>query len=299
MKKLSAALVAGLVLGCSATLASGLEPDPAKECSYCEAWNEPIEGFRVHGSTYYVGTAGLSAILVVTGDGLVLIDGALSQSAPLIEANIRALGFDPKDIRIILNSHAHYDHAGGIHALQRYTGAQVYASQNSIPVLSKGDLQPDDPQYAFGPEANGFPAIADIALVMDGGTVTLGESTLTAIYTPGHTPGGTTWTWESCENGDCVDIVYADSISPVSADGFLFGEGTDKQVRASAQLISGLPCDVLMSPHPFLFQMREKLAKLDKQQANPFIDPQACQAYGAYFEEWLDKRLLEELAGQH
>ncbi|HET6565378.1 MAG TPA: subclass B3 metallo-beta-lactamase [Xanthomonadales bacterium] len=279
---------------------AGLVEDAAKECSFCDDWNKPQAAFHVYGNTWYVGTKGLGAILVATDEGLILIDGALAQSAHLIDENIRAAGFDPLDIKYILNSHAHFDHAGGIAALQRYTGAQALASEGSLAALQSGEVGKDDPQFGFGVEANRFPAVENVGLVANQQTVRLGDTELTAHYTPGHTPGGTTWTWQSCEGSNCLDMVYADSLSPVSADGFRFSDpdispNSAQQLSSSIALIQDLPCDILLAPHPFLFRMEEKLAAREADsRINPFIDSSACSGYGDYFAEWLDRRLAEE-----
>ncbi|MDX1518415.1 MAG: MBL fold metallo-hydrolase, partial [Woeseiaceae bacterium] len=125
--------------------------DAPIDCTWCSEWNRPQAPFRISDNTWYVGVAGLSAILVDTGDGLVLIDGGLPQSAPLINTNIRALGFRPQDVAFILVSHVHFDHVGGIAALQRLSGARVLASDAAHTALASGELQPDDPQ--FDPDA--------------------------------------------------------------------------------------------------------------------------------------------------
>ena len=151
------------------------------------------------GNTYYVGTAGLGAVLVTSAAGHVLLDGALPQSAPRIDASIRKLGFRTEDVRLILNSHAHYDHAGGIAALARQSGATVAASASGARAIETGEPTKDDPQYAFGREANGFPPVEGVRVVADGETLRVGDVAITAHYTPGHTPGATTWTWRSCE----------------------------------------------------------------------------------------------------
>src|SRR5499426_653771 len=141
-----------LTLMCLAALTSGaagqsrLAPDPPKKCEPCAGWNAAQEPFRVFGNTYYVGVAGLSSVLIASDKGLILLDGALPQSAPLIDANIRKLGFRTEDIRLILNSHAHYDHAGGIAALQRASGAAVAASPSGARAIQSGGPPADDPQ---------------------------------------------------------------------------------------------------------------------------------------------------------
>jgi len=224
------------VLALSLGIASAQEPprfqaDPPKACDACEAWNAPQQPFRVFGNTWYVGTGGLSAVLVTSPQGHVLLDGGLSQSAPRIDASIRALGFRTEDVRLIVNSHAHYDHAGGIAALQRRSGAKVAASASGARALETGEPTPDDPQYALGREANGYPPVTGVRVVADGETLRVGDVAITAHYTPGHTPGATTWTWRSCEGQHCLDIVYADSLNAVSAPGFRFtGDATHRSL---------------------------------------------------------------------
>ncbi len=278
------------------------QPDPPKVCTYCDGWNQQQAPFRIFGNSWYVGTAGLGAILVVTDKGLILIDGALPQSAHLIVLNIRQLGFDPKNLRYLLNSHAHFDHAGGLSALQRYSGAEVFVSAAGLAALQNGNVDSADPQYGFGGEANRFPPVSHVAVIADGDSISLGGTTLTAHYTPGHTAGGTTWTWQSCEGSRCLDVVYADSLSAVSAEDFLFSDSTRPnavQIRASTELIRALPCDILFAPHPFLIKMSDKLETLAATpDAEPFIEAGACVEYADYFNAWLDRRLAEEAGAQ-
>lgn len=267
-------------------------PYPAASCSSCAEWNVPHPPVRLHGNTYYVGTNGLSALLITSPQGHVLIDGALPNSAPLILANIRALGFDPRDVKLILNSHVHFDHAGGLAALQQASGARVAASLASAPVLEKGSSEPGDPQHG---ELLDFPAVRDVQRFADGATLRVGPIAVTAHLTPGHTQGGTTWTWQSCEGSACVNVVYADSHSPISADGFRY---TDSPLYPTAladfergfRALETMPCDLLVTPHPSGSALWERLeggpAKL--------IDPQACSRYAAAGRERLARRLETE-----
>ena len=182
-----------VAIGCAVAVTSldaQFVPDPAKECAQCTAWNVPQQPFRIFGNTYYVGTAELSAILVAGDDGLVLLDAALPQSAPLIAANIEALGFELADVRLIVNSHTHFDHAGGIAALQRATRAAVAASERAAEALRVGKPNPDDPQFAVAD--NDFPRVQDVRVIRDGETLSVGNVSITAHFTPGHTPGSTT-----------------------------------------------------------------------------------------------------------
>lgn len=262
--------------------------DPPIDCRSCADWNEPQAPFRIFGNTYYVGTAGLSVILIDSGDGLVLLDGALPQSVPLIEAGMGALGFSPGDIRVIALSHAHYDHSGGIAALQRLSGARVVTSRHGARTLARGDLLEDDPQY--GGVNTAFPAVVGAEIVEDGAGIGIGNITLRAVYTPGHTPGGMSWTWRTCMADDCRQFVYADSLGPVAGDSYRFSDGMADPLRASAAAVARLDCDILLSPHPFLFRMHEKLG----QGGDAFIDGDECASYAESALDALERRLARE-----
>src|SRR5512143_565923 len=164
----------------------------AESCPSCAEWNAPQRPFRLYGNTYFVGTHGLSALLVVSREGHVLIDGGLPESAPSIIASVRALGFRIEDVKLILNSHAHFDHAGGIAALARASGAEVAASPAGARAIESGLPPEDDPQYGLGPEVMSFPPVRHVRSVRDGETLRVGDVAITAHFTPGHTPGSTT-----------------------------------------------------------------------------------------------------------
>ena len=284
----------------SAAARTALKADRPKECESCAGWNAPQEPFRIFGNTYYVGVAGLSSVLVASDKGLILLDGGLPQSAPLIDASIRRLGFRTEDVRLIVNSHAHFDHAGGIAALQRVSGAIVAASASSARAIESGEPPVDDPQYAFGKEANRFPPVKRVKVVADGETLRVGNLTITAHLTPGHTPGSTSWTWRSCEGARCLEIVYADSLNPVSAPGFRFtGDSTHPSIagtfRRSISTIGSLPCDVLFAVHPSFAGMEDKLKRRrDQPGSEPFVDPTACRSYAADAAKRLDQRIADE-----
>jgi len=288
--------------GAAAAGGAALKADPPKTCDSCVAWNAPQEPFRVFGNTYYVGVAGLSSVLIASDKGLILLDGGLAQSAPLIDASIRKLGFRTEDIRLIVNSHAHFDHCGGIAALQRSSSATVAASASGARALETGGPPTDDPQYGFGKDANGFPPVKHVKVVTDGETLHVGPLAITAHLTPGHTPGSTTWTWRSCEGPRCLQIVYADSLNAVAAPGFRFtGDATHPSVEASFRksiaTVGGLPCDVLLAVHPGFAGMDEKLKRRREQPGSePFVDPAACRAYAADAGKRLDQRVAEEVA---
>jgi metallo-beta-lactamase class B len=289
-----------LVSGTSVAGRPALKVDRPKECESCAGWNAAQEPFRIFGNTYYVGVAGLSAVLVASDKGLILLDGGLPQSAPLIDASIRKLGFRTEDVRLILNSHAHFDHAGGIAALRRVSGATVAASASGARAIERGEPPADDPQYAFGKEANRFPPVKRVKAVADGESLRVGDLTVTAHLTPGHTPGSTTWAWRSCEGARCLEIVYADSLNPVSAPRFRFtGDATHPSItdtfRRSISTVGGLPCDILLAVHPSFAGMQDKLKRQREQPGSePFVDPKACRAYAAEATKRLDQRIADE-----
>jgi metallo-beta-lactamase class B len=296
----------GLVAGTAFAGASAapLVADPPHACEWCEAWNKPRAPIHVYGNSWYVGTDGLGSILITSPKGHILIDGGLTQSAPLIAANIRAAGFKLEDVKLILNSHTHYDHAGGIAALQRVSKAQVAASPASKRALERGGAMEDDPQFDYGTEANAFPPLQHVRAVADGETLRVGDLAITAHFTPGHTPGGTTWSWRSCDQKQCLDIVYADSLNSVSAPGFRFsGDATHpsrvQTFENSMAVIEALPCDILLAPHPEMIDLDAKLAQWKANPAvNPLIDAGACKAYAAGGRERLEKRVAEEAAAR-
>lgn len=295
-------LLSGLsaALCVSVTTAAPLQPDAAKNCTQCAAWNQPQAPFVLHGKSWFVGTHGLSSVLIDSGDGLVLLDGALAESAPLIAKNIEQLGLHLEQIKYIAVSHAHFDHAGGIAALARASGATVIASARSAEALKAGNAPKDDPQADFGEKANRFPPVANVRVVADGEAIRLGTLTLTAHYTPGHTPGATTWSWQDCADGRCLNLVYADSLNAVSDDVYRFGGADGKSgiaagFRASIERVARLPCDVLVPVHPGFAAFDDKLARRAQGVTpDPFVDATACERYAAAAREKLEARLREE-----
>lgn len=269
------------------------------QCDGCAEWNEPQRPFKVHGNTYYVGTRGLSAILVTSPAGHVLIDGALPESAPLIAASIRALGFRLEDVKVLLNSHAHYDHAGGLAALQKASGAQVVLHPWSAKVLRMGTSLPDDPQFGLYLP---FPGVRADREVRDGEVVRVGDLALTAHFTGGHTPGGTTWSWRACEADTCWDIVYVDSQSAIADDTFQFSRNSRyptvlADFAKAHGLFESMPCDVVLTPHPGQSQVFDRLVKREAGNASAMRDPAGCRAYGAWARQRLADRLKKETGG--
>lgn len=297
MKTRTACLFA---LVATAAFATDPPPDPPHVCEPCDYWNTPAEPVRVFGNSWFVGTK-LGAALITSDQGHILIDGGLPQSAPLIAASIRKAGFRVEDVRLIVNSHTHYDHAGGISWLQRVSNAEVAASPAAKRALENGGPLADDPQFTFGPAHNNYPAVKKVRAIADGETLRVGDLAITVHFTPGHTTGGTSWSWRSCEGTRCVNLVYADSLNAVSAPGFRFSDDAErvKSFERSIGVVEALPCDLLLSAHTEFMDLPAKLQRLQQQpDVNPFIDPGACRAYAAGARERLAKRLAGERAAK-
>jgi metallo-beta-lactamase class B len=286
-----AAALAGL-----AWLLAGAAPAPAggggealaAACAGKDGWNDPAPPARIAGNVYYVGTCGIAVLLVASPKGHIVIDSATAQAAPLVADNIRRLGFDPAEVRILLSSHAHSDHAGGLAALKRLTGARLIALDEARAGLESGAVEAGDPQSG---SIAGFAGVAVDRTVGDGGIVRLGPLALTAHATPGHTAGSTSWSWRTCEGGRCRTIVYADSLTAVAPDSYRFADhpALVARFRASFARVAGLKCDILITPHPGASNLFERLAG-----RAPLADPGACAAYAAAAGRRLDERLALE-----
>jgi metallo-beta-lactamase class B len=263
-------------------------PKWAEACGDSTDWDRPAPPVRIHGNTYLVGTCGISAILITGTDGHILIDAGTEKGADLVAENIRFLGFVPSEVRILIHSHEHLDHVGGMARLQQLTGARLIASAPAAAVFRTGTASADDPQAGMHKP---FPAARVDREIKDGETVRLGNLQLTAIATPGHTPGALSWRWESCDGGVCRTMVYADSLSPISRDDYRFSAHPDTLAafRASITKIAASRCEILLTPHPSASAMKERMTG---QQA--LFDGNGCKTYAAALTRRLDERLAKE-----
>ncbi|WP_300973692.1 subclass B3 metallo-beta-lactamase [Sphingomonas sp. LHG3406-1] len=267
-------------------------PAFARACKENDDWDRPAPPVRVHGNSYYVGTCGISAILVTGTDGHVLIDSGTDKGADLVAANIRRLGFQLSDVRWLLHSHEHHDHVGGHARMQQLTGAQVAASANAAAVLRSGLTGEGDPQFGILPKMIPVP----VARTLKGGDkLRLGPIQLTAVETKGHTHGALSWTWVSCEGAICRNMAYVDSLSPVSRDDYRFTDHPDvvAAFRDSIARVAALDCEILLTPHPSASNMIQRFAG-----KAPLFDPRGCADYGVAKTKQLDERLAKEAAAK-
>lgn len=291
-------LVAAISMhGC--TTASGVAPVKLpssaawiESCSDWDEWDKPAPPFRIFGNSYYVGTCGITAILIAGRGGHILIDGGTEAGAASIAANIESLGFSLKDVKILLHSHEHFDHVAGLSKLQELSGAQLLASPQAAPVLRTGVAAHDDPQAGMHDD---FPKARVDRVLQEGEMVKLGELRLTPIATPGHTPGALTWQWQSCEEDRCLSIVYADSLSPISGENYRFSDHPAyvAAYRAGLSKLATLDCAILLTPHPSASDMRSRLGT-----SRGLEDNTACKSYAAQVSSRLEKRMAEEVKGE-
>ena len=288
-------LLAGMLAFAVPVAALASNVPAAKACADDAGWNDPATPLHVYGNTWYVGTCGISALLVTSDEGHILIDAATPQAGPQILANIRALGFKPEDVRAIVFSHEHHDHAGSLAELQRATGAPVYARAPAVGVLERGKPDRGDPQFEV---SEPIARVERVVTLADDGVVRVGPLALQAVTSPGHTPGGTSWTWRSCEKQACHQFVYADSLTAISDDVYRYSDeaahpGYVAAFRDTLARISALDCDVLITPHPSASQLWQRIGPAAKA---PLVDTGACRAYAQRATQRLDKRLADEAA---
>lgn len=259
-------------------------------------WNKPSEPFRIVGPVHYVGTNELGAYLITTPAGLILVDGGLPESAPLIEASIRGLRLDPKDIRVLLTTQAHFDHVGSLAHFQRLSGARVEVMDGDVAVLESGGKA----DYLFG--ASGprylYDPVKVTRTLQDGDTVTLGGVILTARRMPGHTPGSTTWLTRVKDGARSYKVVFAGSTS-INPGTRLVKDpsypGIAEDFAHAFEVLESLTPDVFLAAHTGFFGLEEKRARLGRAGAeNPFVDPGAYRAHVAAKK----RAFLDEIARQ-
>lgn len=268
--------------------------DISAACGDRDGWSDPAPPARVFGNTWYVGTCGITVVLVETPAGLVLIDTGPNDAAQHVLANIRALGFDPRRIKWLLMTHEHFDHVGGMATIQQAAGAKLAVGRHAAKVMRTGRVDPEDPQAAILAKYPMAPARVD-RILHDTDSLVIGGTRFAQHATPTHSPGSASWVWQSCTGRTCRMIAYADSVNTISADDYHFTRHPARvdAARAGLRTIEALPCDILLTPHPGSSNL---LARLSNKA--PIAQPRACAAYTAVGSDRLAGRLAREADGR-
>jgi metallo-beta-lactamase class B len=233
--------------------------------------NQPVAPVHIIGNIYYVGTNGVSSFLIVTSAGHILIDSGFNQSVPLIRNSVTELGFRFEDIRILLSSHAHFDHVAGHALVQQQTGAQIMASQKDAEIITRGD----DALW------EGWLGSRVDRIVADDDVVGLGGVALRAHLTPGHTEGCTTWTMETTVGEDRYQVVFAGGYG-INPGVRLVGNNAYPRIAEdyarTFAVLKRLKPDVFLAQHPDIFRFEDKRRRIRAgEETNPFIDPAGYQ----------------------
>lgn len=270
------------------------EAEPVGEFATEMRWNDRMAPFTILDNVHYVGTAGIGVFLVTTPEGHVLIDGALAQSVPQILDNIRTLGFEPKDVKYILNTHGHFDHAAGLAGLQRASGAKVIGSAADKPYLEAGRVDHGPTKDAL------FPPVRVDRTVGDGDTVRLGGTTLTAHLTPGHSPGCTSWGLTAKDSTGTPRKVFLHCSASLGGQSLVppAYPGMADNYRASFAKVRAMQADVFLANHDMFFRLHEKRARQLAGERDAFVDPGELQRFNSAMEQGFLKALAKEQAAE-
>lgn len=284
-------MLAGLLLWPAALAAAPVAPPteavlpPARGYQTPDSWRQPVAPFRIAERTWYIGTEGLSALLVKTDAGAVLIDGGVAQAGEMLLRRMAELGVPPGDLKLVLHSHAHGDHAGPLAAVMRATGATLATNAESAVLLASGgsgDIHYEDRIL--------FPPVQSDRLLQDGETIELGGVAFTVHFTPAHTPGSMSWTWTDRRDGAPLRIAYADSLS--APEYRLVGNPRFPRIveayRQGFAAVRALPCDLLITPHPAGSGWAPAAT------AAPHPQPMSCRDYADSAERAFDAQLATQ-----
>jgi metallo-beta-lactamase class B len=271
-----------------ATALTALCGAPVAQAANPAAWTAPQVPFRIVGNVYYVGAAGLSAYLVTSDDGRILLDGTMPENVEMIARNIAALGFKITDVKFLLNSHAHFDHAGGLAGLKRASGAKMVASDGDRSALESGRHVGDN---VFG--IGRFPAMKVDRVIKDGESVNIGTTQMTAVLTPGHTRGCTTWTMQAREDAETYRIVFPCSLT-VAGNLLLTNKtypGIVDDYRNSFARVEALQADIVLPAHPEFADVMGRHQRLVKGETEAFVDRSQLKALVASAREDFEVQL--------
>ncbi|MFY8193703.1 MAG: metallo-beta-lactamase [Novosphingobium sp.] len=197
----------------------------ARVCEGKDGFADPAPPAKVFGNVWYVGTCGVTVLLVTGPQGHILVDAGVEEAVPQVLANIHKLGFNPKDVGLIVSSHEHFDHVGGLAALEKATGARFVATAEAAKVIRSGKVSPADPQAQ---EIHGSRPARVNGILKTGDVFNVGPLRITAFRTPGHTEGSTSWTWTSCQGTDCRTMTYVDSLTALPLGTYRFADHPDR-----------------------------------------------------------------------
>jgi metallo-beta-lactamase class B len=257
--------------------------------------NQRIPPYKIIGNIYYVGADDITSYLITTPQGHILINEGYEDTAPIILASIRELGFQPSEVKFLLNGQAHFDHVAGLSAMQKATGGKVWSSEREVAVLESGGAK--DPRW--GKEVT-YPPVHVDHVVRDGEELKLGGVTLVARLTPGHSIGCTTWTMQVTDGGKTYDVVFVGgtSVNP----GVRFGKnptwpGMKEDFEKNFRVLRSLRCDVFLGAHGNYYGMAEKIRRM-KGPVNPFVDPEGYKKFVDEAEKEFQRRVAAEAAGR-
>lgn len=269
---------------------AGLVASAAPAASPAE-WSRPQKPFRIVGPIHYVGTEGIAVYLIKTSRGLILLDGGVQEAVPIVEGNIARLGFRLQDVKIILATHAHWDHVAGLATLKRDTGARLLASAGDRIALETG-TPPSDTDYGVVK----FAPVKVDAVVRDGEAVRLGDVAMTPVLTPGHTPGCTSWTLQVRENGRPLQVMFPCSLT-VAGNRLVGNKGYPGIVgdfRSSFAKLRPMRADVVLPAHPEFADVIGRARRRDAGEVNAFIAPNVLPTLVAQSEEDFDEELRKQ-----
>lgn len=258
----------------------------------------PFPAHHIIANIYYVGSEGQANYLITTPAGNILINSGVEKSPPMIKASIEKLGFKYADTKILLISHAHFDHDAGSAQVIRETGAKYEVMDADVPVVESGGKR--DFNYGDKGGENLYPPAKVDRVLHDGDTVSLGGTVLTAHKTPGHTKGCTTWTMQVKDGGKTLNVVIVGSPN-VNPGYVLVGNkkypGIVQDYEKTFRVLKALPADVFLGAHGDYYGLDAKYPKLKPGAANPFIDPEGYKAYVANREAAFRKELAKQQSG--
>ena len=289
MRKIVVALVALLSLAGTAqaqTVKDLLETLKVK-------WNTPTEPFKMIGNVYYVGTDGLASYLITSPQGHILVDTVMPEATSQIKASIEKLGFKITDIKYLVNTHAHIDHTGGLAEMKAASGAQLVAGEADKPLLEGGYYPGAREETVLN-----FPPVKVDRTVREGDTVTVGDVTLTARETPGHSPGCTSWAF-SVKDSDATRSVLIFCSGTVALNRLVTNptySGIVADYRKTFARAKEMKVDVLLAPHPEMYRMQDKRAMISDGAPNPFVNPGEFNAYAATLEKAFEEGLAKQTA---